>query len=158
MSNRSPGVDLLLTVGAKDPQFLLTGKTLTDQGLTVTGMLLEGWTEEQLRHVIAGRPLPDQVKASVGAIVARRLRDAIAGPPPASAVSLPSQPAGPYKAAEETWTPASWTDQQAVDSSREIAECDGEDGLCGRPVRPGSPFCWDCSAIYGVGSTAASLS
>lgn len=154
MSSRSPGVDLLLAIGAKNPKFLLTGKTLHDQGLTVTGMLIEGWTEDQLRHVIAGRPLPDEVTTSVGAIVARRLRDAIAGPPPASVPKLPSQAAsGPYGAAEDTWTPPSWTDQQAIDSSRKSAECDGEDGLCGRPVRPGSAFCWDCSAIYGVGAT-----
>ncbi|MEV8101100.1 hypothetical protein [Streptomyces sp. NPDC088135] len=156
-SRRSPGVDLLLAIGGKDPKFLLTGKTLTDQGLTVTGMLLEGWTEEQLRHVIAGRPLPDQVTTSVGAIVARRLRDAIASPLPASAPTLPAQAAGSHKAAEETWTPPSWTDQQAIDSSREKGECDGDDGFCGKPRRPGSSYCWGCSAIYGVGSSVSTL-
>ncbi|MFJ9530856.1 hypothetical protein [Streptomyces cyaneofuscatus] len=43
-----------------------------------------------------------------------------------------------------------WTDQGAVDTYREENECDGQDGLCGRPRRPGSPFCWDCSSVFGA--------
>jgi hypothetical protein len=150
-------VDLLLAIGGKDPKFLLTGKTLTDQGLTVTGMLLEGWTEEQLRHVIAGRPLPEEVKASVGAIVARRLRDAITGGPPASAPRLPSQAAERSVKGPATPTPPQWVDQHLVDMSREKNECIGDDGFCGKPRRPGWEYCWPCSAIYGVGNSAASL-
>ncbi|MEU6017002.1 helix-turn-helix domain-containing protein [Streptomyces sp. NPDC047515] len=160
MSSRSPGVDLLLAIGANSPQFLLTGKTLTDQGLTVTGMLIEGWTEDQLRHVIAGRPLPDEVKTSVGAIVARRLRDAIASPPPSTVPKLPAQaedPFGPSRGTEETWTPPPWTDQQAIDAAREKNECDGKNGSCGKPRRPGSSFCWECSSVYRVGSSASAL-
>lgn len=79
---RNPGVDLLVAIGAEKPEFLLTGKTLQDQGLTVAGMLLEGWTADQLRQVIAGRPLPDQITTTVGAIVSSRLRQALAGPVP----------------------------------------------------------------------------
>ncbi|TXS63826.1 hypothetical protein [Streptomyces sp. sk2.1] len=153
MSNQSPGVNLLLAIGAENPKFLLTGKTLTDQGLTVTGMLLEGWTEEQLRHVVAGRALPEQVKTTVGAIVARRLRDAIVGPPPSMVPKLPAQAAEPFgtaRGSEETWTPPGWTDQAAIDLQRVSVECNGEDGMCGRPVRPGSSFCWECSAVYGI--------
>jgi hypothetical protein len=79
---RNPGVDLLMAIGAEKPEFLLTGKTLQDQGLTVAGMLLEGWTPEQLRQVIAGRPLPDQITTTVGAIVSGRIRQALSGPVP----------------------------------------------------------------------------
>lgn len=79
---RNPGVDLLLAIGAEQPEFLLTGKTLQDQGMAVAGMLLDGWTPDQLRQVIAGRPLPDQVTTTVGAIVSSRLRQALSGPVP----------------------------------------------------------------------------
>ncbi|WP_239085905.1 hypothetical protein [Streptomyces parvus] len=148
--DRSPGVELLLAVGAEKPTFLLTGKTLRDQGLTVTGMLLEGWTGQQLRQVVAGRPLPDEVKTTVGAIVARRLRDAIAGGPPSSAPKLPSQATERRTEGPATPSPAQWVDQSIVDAQRVSQECVGDDGFCGRPVRPGSPYCWPCSAIYGV--------
>ncbi|MET9053268.1 helix-turn-helix domain-containing protein [Streptomyces bacillaris] len=150
--DRSPGVELLLAVGAEKPAFLLTGKTLRDQGLMVTGMLLEGWTEQQLRQVVAGRPLPDEVKTTVGAIVARRLRDAIAGGPPSSAPKLPSQAAESRAEGPATPSPAQWVDQSIVDAQRVSQECVGDDGCCGRPVRPGSPYCWPCSANYGVGA------
>ncbi|MFF0009618.1 helix-turn-helix domain-containing protein [Streptomyces tibetensis] len=80
--SRNPGVDLLLAIGAEKPEFLLTGKPLRDQGLVVAGMLLEGWTPEQLRQVIAGRNLPDEITTTVGSIVSGRLRQALAGPVP----------------------------------------------------------------------------
>lgn len=79
---RNPGVDLLSAIGAEQPKFLLTGQALQDQGMVVAGMLLEGWTPEQLRQVIAGRPLPDEITATVGAIVSARLRQALSGPVP----------------------------------------------------------------------------
>lgn len=79
---RNPGVDLLLAIGAEKPEFLLTGDTLQDQGRAVAGMLLEGWTPELLRQVIAGRPLPDQITNTVGAIVSTRIRQALTGPAP----------------------------------------------------------------------------
>lgn len=75
-------MDLLLAIGAEKPQFLLTGKTLQDQGLAVAGMLLDGWTPDQLRQVVAGRPLPDQITTTVGAIVSTRIRQALSGPVP----------------------------------------------------------------------------
>lgn len=79
---RNPGVDLLLAIGAEKPEFLLTGKTLQDQGMAVAGMLLSGWTPEQLRQVIAGRPLPDEITTTVGAIISVRIRQALSGPVP----------------------------------------------------------------------------
>jgi hypothetical protein len=97
---RNSGVDLLLAIGAQQPEFLLTGKTLQDQGRAVAGMFLEGWTREQLRQVITGRPLPDQITTTVGSIVASRLRQACSGPAPGSIGGQEEQrprsaPAGP---------------------------------------------------------------
>lgn len=79
---RNPGVDLLVAIGAEKPEFLLTGQTLQDQGMAVAGMLVSGWTPEQLRQVIAGRPLPDEITTTVGAIVSGRIRQALSGPVP----------------------------------------------------------------------------
>ena len=97
---RNPGVDLLMSIGAEKPEFILTGKTLQDQGMAVAGMLLSGWTTEQLRQVIAGRKLPDQITTTVGAVVAGRLRQACAAPPPGNvsreaAETARRAPAGP---------------------------------------------------------------
>ncbi|GHB72021.1 hypothetical protein GCM10010377_73230 [Streptomyces viridiviolaceus] len=82
-----PGIQLLLEIGAAQPELLLTGKALTDQGRVVTVMLDSGWTSAQLRQIIAGRPLPAPVRTSVGAIIATRLRAAQAYPPPAALTS-----------------------------------------------------------------------
>ncbi|SEE48496.1 hypothetical protein [Streptomyces sp. 2133.1] len=141
----NPGVDLLLAIGNEKPEFLLTGKTLRDQGLTVAGMLLSGWTQEQLRQVIAGRPLPPprEIKTSVGGLVAGRLRDAMSGPAPSSAPSLPAQAGG--RADEPTPVPANWKVKQATVASGAHAECVGDDGMCGRPVVDGTPFCLRCT-------------
>ncbi|MEU5560990.1 helix-turn-helix domain-containing protein [Streptomyces globisporus] len=149
-SEVSPGVELLLAIGARDPRFLLTGRTLRDQGLMVTGMLLEGWAPRHLEQVIAGRPLPQPVTASVGAIVARRLRDASRGPAPSTA----RFPVGPEQDATEPLHTHRerevWVDQHRVDRYREESECDGKDGMCGRPRRPGSTLCWECSSAIGA--------
>lgn len=150
-SELSPGVQLLLSIGARKPQFLLTGRTLTDQGLMVTGMLLEGWTPGHSEQVITGRPLPQPVKATVGAIIARRLRDANASPAPAT-VPFPNQTdqGGGARTAPETLNGGEWLDQSTVDTYREMNECDGQDGRCGRPRRPGSTLCWECSSVFGA--------
>ncbi|MCI3279126.1 hypothetical protein [Streptomyces cylindrosporus] len=75
-------MDLLVAIGAEKPEFLLTGQTLRDQGMAVAGMLASGWTPEQLRQVIAGRPLPDEITTTVGAIISGRIRQALSGPVP----------------------------------------------------------------------------
>ncbi|MED7828727.1 hypothetical protein, partial [Streptomyces chiangmaiensis] len=87
-----PGIRLLLDLGAARPELLLTGQALTDQGRVVTVMLEAGWSQEQLRHVIATRPLPNPVRTTVGAIIAARLRAAQAYPPPALAADHHDQP------------------------------------------------------------------
>lgn len=144
----NPGVALLLAIGSEQPAFLLTGTTLRDQGLTVAGMLLQGWTPEQLRQIIAGRSLPKEMRRTVGAIVAARLRDALATPPPASVPYLPAQAAGD----DETFVPDTWSAAQG-ESVPIGDECEGHDGSCGRPLAPGRDRCWVClreSAITGV--------
>ncbi|NUK21663.1 hypothetical protein [Streptomyces lunaelactis] len=77
-----PGIRLLLEIGARRPELLLTGKELTDQGRVATAMMDAGWSSEQLRHVITNRPLPNPVRTTVGAIIAARLRAAQTYPPP----------------------------------------------------------------------------
>ncbi|WP_055694243.1 helix-turn-helix domain-containing protein [Streptomyces prasinopilosus] len=137
--SRNPGVDLLSAIGAEKPEFLLTGKTLQDQGMAVAGMLLEGWTPEQLRQVIAGRPLPDQITTTVGAIVSSRLKQALAGPVPHSAQAAWE----PFSKRAETPTPDAWT-ADTVAPHKHAGECEGDDGLCGRPTEPGAAYCPRC--------------
>ncbi|MER7043078.1 hypothetical protein [Streptomyces microflavus] len=36
-------MDLLLAIGAEQPDLLLTGRTLRDQGVMLTGLLEAGW-------------------------------------------------------------------------------------------------------------------
>jgi hypothetical protein len=132
-------VDLLSAIGANKPEFLLTGKTLQDQGMVVAGMLLEGWTPEQIGQVIAGRPLPTPIKATVGAVISARLRQAVVGPAPKSAQSSWE----PFSKPDETPTPGVWTAETVVPHTRP-GECEGEDGLCGRPTEPGAAFCQYC--------------
>lgn len=134
--SRNPGVDLLLAIGAEKPEFLLTGKTLQDQGLVVAGMLLEGWTPEQLRQVIAGRPLPDQITTTVGAIVSGRLKQALTGPVPQSR----QQAWEPFTKRDVTPTPAAYT-ADTVLPHKHVGECEGDAGLCGYPTEPGKTFC-----------------
>ncbi|MCX5001019.1 helix-turn-helix domain-containing protein [Streptomyces longwoodensis] len=134
--NRNPGVDLLLAIGAEKPEFLLTGKPLQDQGRVVAGMLLEGWTPEHLRQVVAGRPLPDQITTTVGAIVSGRLKQALAGPVPSSG----QDPWEPFAKRDETPTPKAWTAGTVVPHKR-VGECDAESGMCGRPTEPGEVYC-----------------
>lgn len=143
----TPGVELLTAIGADQPEFLLTGKTLLDQGLMVTAMLGEGWTAVQLRQVIAGRPLPDPVRTSVGAVVSGRLSAAAAGPVPRSVPRLPNQPARGYRGLDDTPTPipASWETQQGVHAlDHRPGECNGLDGTCGRPTEAGYDKCVSC--------------
>lgn len=139
--SRNPGVDLLVAIGAEQPEFLLTGKTLQDQGLAVAGMLLEGWTPEQLRQVICGRPLPTPIRTTVGAVVAGRLREALAGPAPGTIPSIGGRSSLTDK---PTPTPDAWT-ADTVAPRKRVGECEGDAGLCGRPTEPDSNLCRQCA-------------
>ncbi|MFJ1974128.1 hypothetical protein ACIO93_36490 [Streptomyces sp. NPDC087903] len=108
-------------------------------------MMDAGWSGEQLRHVITGRPLPQRVRTSVGAIVATRLRAAQAYPPPATAAT-PRDAASleePFAAAtaeRSSAGAASRTVSEAL-TYRALVECAG----CGMPATaPGEDLCPAC--------------
>lgn len=132
----TPGVQLLLQLGAADPRYLLTGPALRDQGVVVSALLAAGWTAQQVRQVVLGRPLPEKITTSVGAIVAQRLGQALASP-------VPAAPGSSLRAtADPTWTPPPVA--EVLDAVPPRVECDGHDGLCGRPVVPGHDQCTAC--------------
>jgi len=134
-----PGIQLLLELGAVRPELLLTGKALTGQGRVATVMLEAGWSREQLRHVIAARPLPHPVRTTVGAIIAARLRAAQAYPPPAAAAGHHDEPAWDARPLAAIPTAAS-TVSEAL-AYRALVECAG----CGVPATaPGEDCCPAC--------------
>jgi hypothetical protein len=57
----------------------MVGVALWDQGGIVTAVLDAGCSPEQVRRIVAGRPLPDLIRSSEDAIVAAHARP----PPPA---------------------------------------------------------------------------
>ncbi|MFF4361031.1 hypothetical protein [Streptomyces sp. NPDC001604] len=136
-----PGIRLLLELGAARPELLLTGQALTDQGRVVSVMLESGWNAEQLRHVIAARPLPHQVRTTVGAIIAARLRAAQAYPPPALAADHRDALVWDDPPAQSmTGSAAARTVSEAL-TYRALAECAG----CGVPgTAPGEDLCPAC--------------
>lgn len=84
---RTEGVNLLLGIGHHRPELLVTGKVLSDQGLMIDGLLASGWTRELLVPALL-RPLPPGTR-SVGAVIARRVRDLVATPVP-QAMPMPT--------------------------------------------------------------------
>ncbi|MCX4871087.1 MULTISPECIES: hypothetical protein [unclassified Streptomyces] len=149
----SPGVELLLSIGAWKPEFLLTGPALRDQGLMVTGLLEAGWPREHLRQVIAGRPLPDPLHRTVGAVVSARLRAAASMPVPHLTVgTVPHQAPAPdlpwtdQPPAPATPTPPTWSERQEQDAQlRRGADaqrgCDGDDRMCSVLAVVGETLC-----------------
>ncbi|MGW4606834.1 hypothetical protein ACWENS_26655 [Streptomyces sp. NPDC004532] len=136
-----PGIRLLLDLGAARPELLLTGQALTDQGRVVTVMLETGWSPEQLRHVIATRPLPNPVRTTVGAIIAARLRAAQAYPPPALAASHHDQPVRDDARPQPITGSAATRPVSEALTYRALVECAG----CGLPgTAPGEDLCPAC--------------
>ncbi|MFJ8364254.1 hypothetical protein [Streptomyces sp. NPDC093984] len=138
------GIQLLLDIGASRPELLLTGPALTDQGRVATVMLEAGWSSEQLRHVITGRPLPNPVRTSIGAIIAARLRAAQAYPPPATATrpgaAPPDEPFAEATRERSSTAAAARSVTQAL-TYRALVECAG----CGVPATaPGEDLCPTC--------------
>ncbi|MGW1067424.1 hypothetical protein ACWD4F_23255 [Streptomyces aureus] len=132
-----PGVAVLLSIGARHPAYLLTGPALADQGAMVTQMLDAGWSPSHIEQIIVGRPLPDDIHTSVGAIVSARLRSASALPPPPdwpTSTPAPGQP----DTGQASHRPR--TVSQAL-TYRAMTECAG----CGRPGRAdGHDLCPAC--------------
>ncbi|MGW7570778.1 hypothetical protein ACWGJV_31475 [Streptomyces tendae] len=135
-----PGIRLLLAISAQRPELLLTDRVLAEQGHTVTAMLDAGWTREQLRHVISGRPLPSPVRTTVGAIIAARLRAAQAYPPPAAVADHHDTSAWEDPPPHATTSSAARTVSEAL-TYRALVECAG----CGVPgTAPGEDLCPTC--------------
>ncbi|MDT7847480.1 hypothetical protein [Streptomyces justiciae] len=132
-----PGTRLLLSIGSAHPELLLQEKALYDQSRVVTAMLEAGWSAEQLRHVITGRPLPDRIRTSVDAIVAARLRSAQLYPPPAAG----THDISPARCTQPgTASAADRTVEEAI-TYRALVECAG----CGRPgTALGEDLCAAC--------------
>ncbi|MFF9818906.1 hypothetical protein [Streptomyces sp. NPDC014006] len=137
-----PGIRLLLDLGAKRPELLLTGQALTDQGRVVTVMLEAGWSREQLLHIIADRPLPHPVRTTVSAIIAARLRAAQVYPPPAIAADRHDTPV--WDTPPQPQPASSSASARSVNEAltyRALMECAG----CGVPVTaPGEDLCPAC--------------
>ncbi|MFJ6444923.1 hypothetical protein [Streptomyces sp. NPDC091649] len=142
----SPGVELLLAIGAAHPELLLTGPTLRDQGLIVTGLLEAGWPAPLLWEVIT-RPLPDPLHKTVGAVISGRLKVAASMPVPGSAAGaavVPHQAPSPDRTAPgegrrwddaptPTATPYAELERQQDQLRRGIdlnPGCEADDGLC----------------------------
>lgn len=133
----TPGVEVLLAIGAGAPEFRLSGQALQDQGRVVDGLLDAGWTPTQVRHVVASRPLPRPVRKTVGAVIAARLREACAGAPPDLSAS-PVLDAGRGRGVRETSVSRAVSDAVAY---RALVECTG----CGSPGRvAGGELCPAC--------------
>lgn len=131
------GVDFLVSFGAAHPTYVLTGKTLQDQGRRVDELLAVGWKRTHIRSALTSRPLPEahELRQSPGAVISRRLRDAAAGPVPAL-----------YGAAE--WKPSDHSSTGAADKTVDQAqagrtrrECEGDDKMCRAPLRGEGRFC-----------------
>ncbi|MFJ9380497.1 hypothetical protein [Streptomyces sp. NPDC101455] len=139
-----PGIQLLLEIGAHRPQLLLTGQALTDQGRVATVMMDAGWSREQLRHVITGRPLPHPVRTSVGAIIAARLRAAQAYPPPTTVDNHTGPALGEPLATVDTGRSSTGSAARTVAEAltyRALVECAG----CGVPATAlGEDLCPAC--------------
>ncbi|OQR63410.1 hypothetical protein B6E66_13790 [Streptomyces maremycinicus] len=142
-----PGIALLLEIGASRPELLLTGKVLSDQGRVVRVMLEAGWRAEQLRHVIASRPLPQPVRTTVGAIIAARLRAAQAYLPPAT-LDTPHHGGDARSDTQHAWPWDEWSSAGSAARTvtealtyRALVECAG----CGAPGNPpGEDLCPAC--------------
>ncbi|MFD9621888.1 helix-turn-helix domain-containing protein [Streptomyces virginiae] len=130
------GVLLLTAIGNELPAFRLTGNTLRDQGRMVDGLLASGWTPEQIRDIVVGRPLPEKLTKTVGAVISSRIGAAADSPPPAAAPLLPRQAQGWHdhdqSPDEETYTAPAFGDH--ITPSRFYGCTDTSDGIpCEKP-------------------------
>jgi hypothetical protein len=143
------GVLLLTAIGNELPAFRLTGRALAHQGAAVDALLTAGWTPAQIRDVVAGRELPENVR-SVGAVISHRLRAALTSPPSSAAPVIPHEAHGSHdqRHADAPMHSSTETANRSVVESvnrRVQPECPGDEGLCGRPSLPETGLCPECS-------------
>ncbi|WP_328406262.1 hypothetical protein OHS70_38690 (plasmid) [Streptomyces sp. NBC_00390] len=130
------GLRLLNTIArSHGPEFLLTGKTLSDQAHVVDEMLAEGWTPQEIRHIVAGRPWPGRIRTSREAIIASRLGQARTGQPPARADAVDALTTHPDSRAPT---------RQAFGDALRIRPVFVECRDCGRPAQLGHGHCAAC--------------
>lgn len=131
------GVRLLQALGQERPELMLAGKVLADQGMVVDELFRLGWDVTTLWPWLV-RPLPSPLKKSVGAVIAGRLKELLVTPVPGARRTWGDGSADyPDR---ETPMPRQYTaGSQAV--VRRHHECDGDDGLCGRPVETEGDRC-----------------
>lgn len=139
----TPGVAVLLAIGQEFPELRLSGKTLAHQGLRVTGMLASGWTPAQIRHIVAGQPLPNPIRKTVGAVLSKRLKDASSTPAPATVPGIPAPTSGAVwgTPAQPEAAPAASRRTVAQEFERRVhRECE----TCGVPVLTAHDECPRC--------------
>ncbi|NML55210.1 hypothetical protein HHL19_35200 [Streptomyces sp. R302] len=130
------GVTFLQQLGTADPRLMITGKPLRDQGSVVEALFALGWPERIVWEVLQ-RPLPQPLRKDPSAIIAKRLRDMLEAPVP-----VPRQMTQDGEMWEEdrpTPTPRQYRSGDSVLGAR--YECDGDEGLCGRPVAVQGEWC-----------------
>ncbi|MFK0159094.1 helix-turn-helix domain-containing protein [Streptomyces sp. NPDC090493] len=126
------GVRFLTELGEANPKLRITGKPLQDQGLVVDELFARGWKTEILWELLS-RPLPEPLRKDVSAIIAKRLRDALDSPLP-----------GQRRTWEDEATPMPRQYTAGADPVvRRRYECDGDHGMCGRPVETEGDRCRD---------------
>ncbi|MEV4442794.1 hypothetical protein AB0K09_28035 [Streptomyces sp. NPDC049577] len=151
----TPGVEVLRAIAAEAPEWTIThAGSLADQGQMVTGLLLEGYTPQEVRHALLSRPLPRPLDRTVGAVVSRRLRDLLEAGPASGVRPIPAQ--RPESVDRRGWpeqeaptpTPPSFAERQAqlhaaVSGQDRHRLCEG-DPDCPRLALPGLDRCAVC--------------
>ncbi|GAB7187102.1 helix-turn-helix domain-containing protein [Kitasatospora sp. Ki12] len=115
----SEGMTLLLELGRREPRMVLAGKPLADQSAMVEGLLAGGWQAEDLLRILSAA-LPEKITKSVAAILSARLSKVPPVPALRAAVLAPTVSLPPAH------------------------ECQGQDGMCGRPVPRPEQLCTGC--------------
>ncbi|MFI5990318.1 helix-turn-helix domain-containing protein [Streptomyces sp. NPDC051362] len=135
------GVRFLQALAQERPELMLAGKVLADQGMVVDELFRLGWDVLTLWPWVA-RPLPDPLKKTVGAVIAGRLRELLLTPVPGPRRTWGDGSADRWEDGQ-TATPRQYT--PGADVVGVQYECDGRDGLCGRPVEAQGDRCPACA-------------
>ncbi|MFD7507829.1 hypothetical protein ACFV5N_00575 [Streptomyces sp. NPDC059853] len=125
----SPGVSLLLGIGAREHRLGIGGQALSRLGTRLDALLATGWSPEDLRTALIGG-LPPRVNSPAG-FLARRI-DAI----PAAPSACPSHDPVPLPG-NETYVPPRFGDHAGTPP---LPECED----CGVPPVPGYGRCAAC--------------
>ncbi len=134
----SAGATLLLQIGHAHPELAVTGSALRDQGARLDALLAAGWTPDALTTALVASPKNEPVR-NAGNVLSWRITHI-----PAAPLLLPAQAAGLERADPNSSTAADRTVAESV-SRRVTHECNGRQGLCGRPVPTAGARCTYCT-------------